>query len=154
MWEGRLLRSVGTIQRKWFLIVVLLLILGITGFGKDVLYGKDIVHIELECADLCKTMKTPPFRGNDYTFSKTDEVRIFQQAISKAVKMKDDLDYGVMFFMYLAFEDGTEKKFMLNVADEDERTALLVDTTDSGQGYEIPAVQTAMLRKIIYQTER
>jgi hypothetical protein len=64
--------------------------------------------------------------------------------------MKGELDYGVMFLMYVSFDDGAQKKFELNVSDEDGRTALLVDTTDSGQGYLIPKDQTSELRKIIY----
>jgi hypothetical protein len=55
-----------------------------------------------------------------------------------------------MFFMYVSFEDGTQEKFELNVADEDGRTGLLVETADSGQGYTIPEDQTHELRKIIY----
>ncbi|WP_256217296.1 hypothetical protein [Paenibacillus sp. OV219] len=42
-------------------------------------------------------------------------------------------------------------KFVVNVANEDGRTALLVDTADSGQGYEIPKDQATELRKIIYK---
>ncbi|GGF90578.1 hypothetical protein [Paenibacillus abyssi] len=131
--------------------MIIILVLGMTGCGNDVLNGKEIVSIELECADLCKTMKTPPFRGNAYIFDNVDDLRIFQRAISKAVKMEGKLDYGVMFFIHLVYEDGTQKKFVLNVADEDGRTALLVDTANSGQGYEIPKDQTTELRKIIYK---
>jgi hypothetical protein len=144
------IRRVGTIQRRWFFIVILFLVLGITGCGSDVLDGKEIVTIKLECADGCKTMKTPPFTEKIVTYENVEELRIFQRAISTAILMKGELDYSVMFFMYLSFEDGTQKKFVLNVADEDGRTALLVDTADSGQGYEIPKDQTTELRKIIY----
>jgi hypothetical protein len=138
-------------QRGWFLMVILFLLLGITGCGNDVLGGKEIVTIKLECADGCKAMKTSPFTEKIVTYENVDELRIFQRAISKAVIIKGELDYGVFFYIYLSFKDGTQKKFVLNVADEDGRTALLVDTADSGKGYSIPKDQTTELRKIIYR---
>ncbi|KIL34999.1 hypothetical protein SD71_15060 [Cohnella kolymensis] len=130
--------------------MILFFVVGIVGCNSDVLNGKEMVGIKIECADGCKTMKTPPFTEKIVTYENVDELRIFQRANSKAVKMQGELDYSVMFFMYLSFEDGTQKKFVLNVADEDGRTALLVDTADSGQGYTIPKDQTNELRKIIY----
>jgi hypothetical protein len=78
---------VGTIQRRWFLIVILFMVLGIAGCGNDVLDGKEIVTIKLECADICKTMNTPPFTEKIVTYENVDELRIFQRAISKAEKM-------------------------------------------------------------------
>jgi hypothetical protein len=141
---------VSTIQREWLLIMLLFSVVGIVGCKSEVLNGKDIVTIKLECADGCKTMKIPPFTEKIVTYENVDELRIFQRAINKALKVKGELDYSVMFFMYLSFEDNTQKKFVLNVADEDGRTALLVDPSDSGQGYTIPKDQTNELRKIIY----
>ncbi|SFS76908.1 hypothetical protein [Paenibacillus sp. BC26] len=119
----------------------------------DILDGKEIVIIKLESADGCKTMKTTPFTESIVTYEKVDELRIFKRAINIAVIEKGDIDYCAMFFMYLLLEDGTQMKFVLNVADEAGRTALLVDIADRGQGYEIPKDQTAELRKIIYQAK-
>ncbi|MWC31095.1 hypothetical protein [Paenibacillus sp. MMS18-CY102] len=112
--------------------------------------GKEIVNIELECADLCKKLKTPPFSTKILNHENIEELKTFEQAIKKTKKMKGKLDYGVMFFMYLTYEDNTQKKYTLNVEDEDGRTALLVDTSASGQGYIIPEEQTNEIRKIIY----
>ncbi|MWC30545.1 hypothetical protein [Paenibacillus sp. MMS18-CY102] len=46
--------------------------------------------------------------------------------------------------------NNTQQKFVLNVADEDGRTALLVDAADSEHGYTIPTKQANELRKKIY----
>ncbi|MBB3070040.1 hypothetical protein FHS14_003035 [Paenibacillus baekrokdamisoli] len=129
-------------------MVIIFLVIGIVGCKSEVLNGKEIVAIKLECSDLCKKTPNAPF--NQKILTDIDEIKIFERSISKAVKMKGELDYDVMFMMYVSFEDSTQKKFVLNVDDEAGRTALLVDTADSGQGYEIPKDQTNELRKIIY----
>jgi len=135
---------------KSLFVFILVLIVGIVGCNSNVLNGKEIITVKLECADICKTMNTHPFTEKIITYENVNELRIFQRAISKAEKMNGILDYGVMFYLYISFEDGTKKKYVLNVADEDGRTALLVDTADSGQGYTISKDQTDELRKLIY----
>ncbi|MDG0813961.1 hypothetical protein [Cohnella rhizosphaerae] len=67
--------------------------------------------------------------------------------------MNGVLDYGVTFFMYLFFEDGTQKKYVLNVEDQDGMNALLVDTDNSMQGYRISKELTSELRGVIYGGE-
>ncbi|MFC5529748.1 hypothetical protein [Cohnella yongneupensis] len=140
----------GTIQRKSLLIILFLFVFEIIGCGNNILDGKEIVEVKLECAELCKTMKTPPFSTKIVAHEQADEIRAFERAIGKATKINGELDYGAMFFMYLTFEDDAQKKYVLNVADEEGTTALLVDTANSGQGYTIPKEQTNELRKIIY----
>lgn len=112
--------------------------------------GKEIVTIKLECADLCRKMKEPPFSTKILNSEHVNELKIFEDALGKTKKMQGKLDYGVMFFIYLSFANNTQKKYVLNVDNEDGRTALLVDTANSGQGYIIPIAQTNELRKIIY----
>lgn len=140
---------VDTIQRRLSFIAILLLVLTIAGCQTGDPVQKELASIELECADLCKAMKTPPFKGEYYTFDHVQDLQVFQRAIRKAVKLKADLDYGVMFRMHLSFKDGTRKTMVLNVADKDGLTALLVDTADR-IFYEIPKAQTTELRKVIY----
>ena len=128
-------------------ILVFIMVLGIVGCGNKVENEKEIVSIKIECADLCKTMKNTPF--TEKTYENEEEIRIFQRAINTAEKINGILDYGVVFYMYVSFEDGTQKKFVLNVADDDSSTALLVDTAHSEQGYTIPKDQTKELRKTL-----
>ncbi|GIO12759.1 hypothetical protein J19TS2_23140 [Cohnella xylanilytica] len=72
----------------------------------------------------------------------------FQRSIRHAEKIKGELDYGAMYFLYV--EDGMRKKFVLNLAEEAGRTALLVDTAHPSQGYSIPSKCTDLLREVIY----
>lgn len=129
-------------------MVILFLVIGIVGCKSEDLIGKEIVAIKLVCSELCKKTPNTPFYQKILT--DVDEIKIFKRSISKAVKMKGELNYGAMFMMYVSFEDSTQKKFVLNVDNEAGHIALLVDTADSGQGYEIPKDQTNELRKIIY----
>lgn len=135
---------------KRALILVLIMVLGIVGCGNKVENEKEIISIKIECTDICKTMKNTPFI--EKTYEKEEEIRVFQRAINTAEKINGILDYGVTFYMYVSFEDGTQKKFVLNVDDDDASTALLVDTAHSEQGYRIPQEQTNKLRKILYNS--
>lgn len=135
---------------KKVFILVLIMVLGIVGCGNKVENEKEIVSIKIECADLCRTMKNIPF--TEKTFDNEEEIRIFQRAINTAEKINGNLNYGVIFYMYVSFEDGTLKKFVLNVDDDDASTALLVDTAHSEQGYTIHKDQTIELRTILYNS--
>ncbi|WP_041613528.1 hypothetical protein [Paenibacillus sp. JDR-2] len=136
-------------QKGWLLIVMIIFILGITGCGNDLLDGKEIVNVRMECADECKPMKPSSIKEGDMTYEKTDELNVFERAITRAKLIKGELDYGVFFYMHLMLDDGSQRKFVLNITDEDGRTALLVDT-DSGKGYAIPENLTEELRAIIW----
>ncbi|MFC3802636.1 hypothetical protein [Cohnella sp. GCM10012308] len=139
-----------------FTVILLLLCMAATGCandagtkGKVVLNGKEIVSVKLECAEFCKKAGTP-FAEKTFTKENGEELKLFRKAIVNAEKMNGVVDYGVDFFMYLSFGDGTQKKYVLNVADEEGRTALLVNTDDSSQGYTISKGLTNELRSVIY----
>lgn len=142
-------------------IVILLLSIAATGCasgtgknGKVMLDGKEIVSVKLECADFCKRAETPPFAEKTFTKENGDALKVFHKGIVNAEKMNGVVDYVVTFFMYLAFEDGTQKKYVLNVADEDGMNALLVNTEESSQGYTISKDLTSELRSFIYGGSR
>ncbi|RCW46458.1 hypothetical protein [Paenibacillus prosopidis] len=135
------------IIKSWFFILILIILFGGL-LGCNAVKEKEILNIRLECADLCKQMEKPPF--TEKTFEDTDEIKTFVKAINKAKKMNGELDYGVLFLMHISFKDGSQKKYVLNITKEEGGTGLLVDTADSGQGYEIPEGLHNELSKIIY----
>ncbi|WP_201001663.1 hypothetical protein [Paenibacillus glycanilyticus] len=136
--------------RGWLLIVIFMLILGNTGCGNDVLDGKEIVKVSIECADVCKNVKPYSFKDTDVvSFETADELNVFKRAITGAKVIKGEVDYGVFFYMQLALNDGLQKKYVLNIADEDGRSGLLVDT-DNGKGYIISDNLTGELKAIIW----
>ncbi|QHW33060.1 hypothetical protein GZH47_21150 [Paenibacillus rhizovicinus] len=131
-------------------MAILFIVMGSAGCGSKAEVVKDqaITSITLVCADLCKELSDPPF--NQKVITEVEELKTFKHAIDKAKIMQGDLDYGVVFLMSISYSDHTQQEFVLNVDNEDGRTALLVDRADSGQGYEIPPEPTSALRKMIY----
>ncbi|MEK5238278.1 hypothetical protein NST99_21555 [Paenibacillus sp. FSL L8-0470] len=111
-----------------------------------------IKSIRLECADLCKegADKSGPF--TEKTFTDEHELEVFANALNKAVKINGELNYVTCFLMHISYLDGTQKKYVLNISDSEQEgiTGLLVDTEDSGQGYEIPERIHNELRALIY----
>lgn len=111
-----------------------------------------IQSIRLECADLCKDGESSQMPFTEKTFEDADEIKIFERAMNKAEKMNDELDYGTYFLMYVSYEDGSQKKYVLNISNSEKEgiKGLLVDTADSGQGYSIPEELHNELRILIY----
>lgn len=142
---------------RLFAVVVLVLSIVATGCrsakdttDKVMLDGKEIVSVKLECADFCKGAEKPPFAEKTFTKDNGDALNVFRKAIVNAEKMNGVLNYVVIFYMYLLFDDGAQKKYVLNVADENGMNALLVDTEESSQGYTISKDLTSELRSFIY----
>lgn len=72
---------------------------------------------------------------------------------SRAEMLNGMLNYGMMFRMEAAFEDGTKRSYVLNVPEKEGEKALLVDLADSGQGYSLPPKRTNELRSVIFNRQ-
>ncbi|MDQ6420198.1 lipoprotein [Paenibacillus sp. LHD-117] len=131
---------------KKVLIMAIVLLFGLAGCGNK--GENEIVSIRIECAEICKSMGSPPF--TEKTFKAINEIKAFQRAIEKAEKMDGVLNYGVMFYMTVSYQDDTKQKYVLNVSDEEGSRGLLVDAANSSQGYEIPEEQAEELARLIY----
>jgi hypothetical protein len=108
------------------------------------------MKIKLECSQICKEMEKPPFVEKIIT--NADEIESFTKAIYKADKITGMLDYGAVFKMYLSFENGVEKQYVLNIDNEESSLGLIVDLDKSAQGYSVSKLHTKSLREIIYNT--
>jgi hypothetical protein len=133
------------INKFLFSLIVLFVFSGLVGCTE----ANWVSSIKLECAEMCKRMGNPPFAEKIITDSK--EINSFTDAIRQADKMTGILDYGAIFKMYLKFENGTEKLYVLNIDDKDGSNGLLVDLAHSEQGYRISKQDTSALRAIIYK---
>lgn len=136
-------------KKTLLLGVYILLVCGLVGCNK--VNEKQVKNIRLECVDICKQqVEEIPF--TEKLFNEPEEIRTFINAINKAEKLNGELDYGVYFLMYLSYENGTEKKYVLNISNSDKEgiRGLLVDTAESGRGYSIPEELHKELRLLIY----
>lgn len=132
-----------------FIIAVLLV--GCSKIGEA-----EITSIKLVCADLCNDdQENPEAPFVERTFEDTAQLRIFERAMDKAEKMSGEIEYVVYFRMYVSYEDGSQKEYVLNISSSEKEgiTGLLVDSADSGQGYTIPEPQHNELRTLIYDKE-
>jgi hypothetical protein len=108
---------------------------------------KQISSIRLECAELCK--RTSPIPFEQKTIRDAGELEKFKQAMSQGRKLLGDIDYGVVFWMYITLRDGTRKKYVLNINEQPGGIALLVNMK-SGNAYTLPKDDTAAMRAIIW----
>jgi hypothetical protein len=114
--------------------------------------GNGIVSVRLVCADICQETKDtqpPPFE--EKTYEADDETAVFKQAMDKAEKMLGEVDYGVYFTMYVSYQNGDQKEYVLNVGREKGHEGLLVDTGERGGVYSIPKAYHDELSELIYE---
>lgn len=108
-----------------------------------------ITSIKLTSTDVWeRAEKKPAFK--EKIFDSPDDIEVFQEAIKQASEVLELIDYLSLFHMTVTFEDGSEKKYILNIVDEEGQKGLLVDTATSEQSYIIPEGINEGLRKIIF----
>jgi hypothetical protein len=135
---------VRAINKLLFSLLAFVLICGLVGCRT----ATDVLKIRLECAELCEQMDKSPFK--EKVINDGHEIKAFMEAIKQAQPIMGKLDYGADFRMYVSFSDGSEKQYVLNIADDEKSAGLLVDMADSEQGYTIPKENAKVLSAIIY----
>ncbi|MFB0842083.1 hypothetical protein [Paenibacillus oleatilyticus] len=127
---------------------------GVAGCGSNtnnLLENKAISSVDLECRNQCTMSDGTPFIHRD--FKEEAERKLFTDAIQKAEKLPGILDYFVIFKMRVTFEDHTSKMFYFNISNTtDLQNGLLVEQSNSEQGYQIPSKISERLRETIYNT--
>ncbi|MCL6603201.1 MAG: hypothetical protein K6T94_10030 [Paenibacillus sp.] len=120
--------------------------------GCNKVRGNEIQSIKVECVDICKDQGEKTL-FTEKTFNDADDIKTFARAINKATKIQGELDYGAYFYMYIYFENSSQKKYVLNISNEVDKgiKGLLVDSADSGKGYSIPEEFHNELSTLIYQ---
>ncbi len=131
-----------------------MMLIGLTGCaakegeGKSEVSGDEVVSVTLACARGSNDAANVPFA--EKTYEDQQEMTSFLQTIEKAEKMDGILNYVSMFHMTVSYESGTQQKYVLNIADDDESNGLLVRADRDHQGYEILKDQAQALSELIY----
>ncbi|MCP1307333.1 hypothetical protein [Paenibacillus tyrfis] len=120
--------------------------------NNNLLENKAISSVDLECRNQCTMRDGTPFIHRE--FKEEAELKLFTDAIQKAEKLPGILDYEVIFKMRVTFEDRTSKRFYLNISNTtDLQTGLLVEQSNSEQGFQISPKISERLREVIYNTK-
>jgi flavin-binding protein dodecin len=93
-------------------------------------------------------MERPPF--TEHIFEDRNQIKAFEDAINSANKDTREVEYALLFQMHVTFNDGTQKKYKLNVAEDVSMKNGIFMSAD-GQGYVIPKEITNELRLLIYK---
>lgn len=107
-----------------------------------------IQSIKLVCSDLCNsTLEKVPFI--EQTFEDKSEIKVFEDAISRLSKDTREVEYALLFQMYVIYNDGSQEEFQLNISDDAAvKTGVLL--TSNGEGYIIHEEDTKKLSSLIY----
>ncbi|MFD2614992.1 hypothetical protein [Paenibacillus gansuensis] len=134
------------------LAVLLLLIFFVLFAGCNVLTGQvnlnksKAASIKLDCTELCKT-RGIPFATKRFTEQK--DIEVFVRAINKAEKIQGEIDYAALFHMKVNYKDGSVTTYHLNIDNRSGSRGLLVETSNTNQGYSIPNEVTEELYNLI-----
>jgi len=135
---------VAKMRNKWIPLIVAFIIVGVV-IGLIWIQNptdKELSSILLECVD-----ESCPFKQK--SFDEEADLKKFQRAISKADKIKGEIDLVPMFWMHITFKDGTRRKYVLNINEEYMGRAILVNV-EKDSSYFIPKSQADLLRPIVY----
>lgn len=130
-------------NRTSYLIVFLLIsvfFVGCTQTKEE--SGNSIISISLECLQPAKSESC-----KDQFFDDTQSITLFEKAINHAVKMPGELNYIAEYEMMVTYTNDTELKYHLSLGTDRTMNGLLVNISNSGQGYEIPLKYANELRE-------
>jgi hypothetical protein len=126
------------------LVAILLLLVIITGCNNNTDSIISITSIGLDCNkttndELCESKY----------LDDPQSIKIFEEAINKAIKMEGILDYSAEYNMTITHSNNTTKNYHLSLGTDRLLNGLLVDQSNSSQGYEIPKKYANQLRDVL-----
>ncbi|AJS59314.1 hypothetical protein [Paenibacillus sp. IHBB 10380] len=127
-----------------YLVAILLILVFITGCNNNTDPNDSISSIRLDCLqtnndELCESKY----------FDDTQSIKIFEEAINNAIKMLGNLDYVAEYNLTFTSSNNTTKNYHLSLGSDRSMKGLLVDQSNSSQGYEVPMKYANQLRDIL-----
>ncbi|WP_442601824.1 hypothetical protein [Paenibacillus sp. KN14-4R] len=120
-----------------------LMLLFISGCNKPGM-NDSINQIKLECLQSFNEEKC-----ENQDFNNDQSLKIFEEAITTATKMLGELNYGAEYNMTITYSNNTIKNFHLSLGSDRSMKGLLVDQTNTSQGYEISMKYANQLRDLL-----
>lgn len=130
-------------------IVILLLSMFVMGCNQSEEDSKNsMISINLECFQTHKDEMC-----QDHYFDDMQSITMFENAINHAIKMPGELNYIAEYEMTVTFMDNTELRYDLSLGTDQSMKGLLVDKSNTSQGYEIPVEDANLLRELLVSKE-
>ncbi|QWU15315.1 hypothetical protein [Paenibacillus sophorae] len=129
---------------KRYLVAILLILVFVTGCNNKTDSNDSITSIRLDCLqpikdELCESKY----------FENARSIKIIEEAINNAIKMKGELNYVAEYSLTVTFANNTTKNYHLSLGSDRTMNGLLVDQSDTGQGYEISMKYANHLRDLL-----
>lgn len=126
------------------LITILLIVVFISGCNNKTDSNVSITSIGLDCPktinnELCES---------EY-LDDAQSIKIFEEVINKSTKMEGILNYAAEYNMTISNSNNTTKNYHLSLGTDRLMNGLLVDQSNSSQGYEIPMKYANQLRDVL-----
>ncbi|MEB1807404.1 MAG: hypothetical protein LPK26_08900 [Bacillaceae bacterium] len=136
-----------------FSLLIILFILILMGCSSNVnenvtFAGKDVINISLNANSNYEQSQKESFKSN--TFKDADSMTIFIEAIKNVERMGGVLNYIAEFNMTVNFKDKSSTEYHISLGNEIEDEGLLVELSNTVQGYIIQKEDAQKLREIIY----
>ncbi|OAB40920.1 hypothetical protein PMSD_00815 [Paenibacillus macquariensis subsp. defensor] len=127
-----------------YLVAILLILVFITGCNNNTDSNDSITSIRLECSktnndELCESKY----------LDDSQSIKIFEEAINNAMKMEGILNYVAEYSLTITNSNNTTKNYHLSLGSDRLMNGLLVDQSNSSQGYEIPMKYANQLRDVL-----
>ena len=121
-----------------------LVLLFISGCNESDNTNNSIISVKLECLHSVNEGKCE----NKY-FEDVQSLMIFEEAIAVTTKMTGDLNYIAEYSMIITYSNNTNKNYHLSLGSNRSMKGLMVDQTNSSQGYEISTEYANQLRDLL-----
>ncbi|GAE28611.1 hypothetical protein JCM9140_4862 [Halalkalibacter wakoensis JCM 9140] len=138
-------------MRKCFLLYVVIILTFVVGCSEKTqmgipFYDKDVISISLN--------SHPEWDSKDISlkskqFTDASRMKTFIEAIENAQKMEGMLNYIAEFDLTVYFKDKSSAHYHLSLGGETEGEGLLVNLSNTLQGFRIQKEDTKLLREMI-----
>jgi hypothetical protein len=133
-----------------FTIIIVALVGCSVNVKETVTFGeKDVIGISLNLNSEWEQSHSESFKSK--TFTDANSMTIFTEAIENSEKMEGMLNYVAEFDMTVNFKDKSSIEYHLSLGDETDDVGLLVELSNTVQGYIIQKEDAQELRGIIYK---
>lgn len=140
-------------MRRLLLILPVLLAVLLSGCQNAFGYinARWISEVSMTYKNMQGRKETAPFESRQFT--NPEFIRTLAAAMNTSKRISGDLDYDANFNFTLLYGDGYEEDYILNLSEQEGRTALLLPAEHSSNGYTVSAKSADKLRKYIFGDE-